>query len=186
MSVSDIPQEWRDILADIQQSAPGAVIAGGALRDLRNDRPVKDLDIFIPKREWSTHSLFIHHSLERRGFHLLTNYRIHYGLMEEVQSLEFISRDKHCVPLNIIIDPAEKLDTEWIHRFDFGASMISFDGKVLHVTERFLRDCALKRFTYFRNKGVEDIERSRHRAHRIGKKYPGWHFIFPAEEEGFY
>ncbi|MBI1214403.1 MAG: hypothetical protein GC185_01130 [Alphaproteobacteria bacterium] len=51
MQVESIPAEWRKVLFEIQsQSASEAVIAGGALRDLFNDRPVKDVDIFLKTR----------------------------------------------------------------------------------------------------------------------------------------
>lgn len=46
--VSSIPQEWKDTLARIQQVFPGAVIAGGCLRDLDHGKPIKDVDIFVP------------------------------------------------------------------------------------------------------------------------------------------
>lgn len=45
-----IPQEWKDVLSAIQQAAPEALIAGGALRDLCNNRDVKDVDIFLADR----------------------------------------------------------------------------------------------------------------------------------------
>ena len=44
----NLPQEWLDVLKEIQQYFPGAVIAGGALRDLLSDKPIKDVDIFVP------------------------------------------------------------------------------------------------------------------------------------------
>lgn len=46
--VSSIPQEWKDTLSKIQQVFPGAVIAGGCLRDLDHGKPIKDVDIFVP------------------------------------------------------------------------------------------------------------------------------------------
>ena len=43
-----IPEEWQKVLEAFQASgAIEAVIAGGALRDLFNDRAVKDVDIFL-------------------------------------------------------------------------------------------------------------------------------------------
>lgn len=49
--VSAIPQEWRDLLAALHKAgAPEAIIAGGALRDTYNGRPVKDVDIFLSDR----------------------------------------------------------------------------------------------------------------------------------------
>lgn len=42
-----IPQEWKKFLAAIQTIYPGAIIAGGALRDTIVENPVKDVDVFI-------------------------------------------------------------------------------------------------------------------------------------------
>lgn len=43
-----IPEEWREVLLKVREVFPNAIIAGGALRDLEYNRPVKDVDIFIP------------------------------------------------------------------------------------------------------------------------------------------
>ncbi|MBI3440838.1 MAG: hypothetical protein HY052_03375 [Proteobacteria bacterium] len=44
-------EEWWQVLAAVQNiGAPEAVIAGGALRDKLNGRPVKDVDIFLKTR----------------------------------------------------------------------------------------------------------------------------------------
>jgi hypothetical protein len=43
-----IPKRWQEVLHKIQAGGfPEAVIAGGALRDLHHDMPVKDIDIFV-------------------------------------------------------------------------------------------------------------------------------------------
>jgi hypothetical protein len=43
-----VPESWRGLVAAMQQEgAPEAIIAGGALRDLFNERPIKDVDIFL-------------------------------------------------------------------------------------------------------------------------------------------
>lgn len=43
-----IPEQWKTMLNHLAQvGAPEAVIAGGALRDLYNGRPIKSVDIFI-------------------------------------------------------------------------------------------------------------------------------------------
>src|SRR3569623_1528091 len=47
MQIADIPERWQTVLRYVQNVAPDAVIAGGALRDLDNGRPVKDIDIFV-------------------------------------------------------------------------------------------------------------------------------------------
>ncbi len=46
-----LPREWRQLLHTIQATgAPEAMIAGGALRDLFNERSIKDVDIFLQTR----------------------------------------------------------------------------------------------------------------------------------------
>lgn len=47
-----IPYEWEAILSKLRTNGfPEAIIAGGAIRDLDHDKPVKDVDIFIRKPE---------------------------------------------------------------------------------------------------------------------------------------
>lgn len=45
-----IPQMWLKVLHEIQNQPAwnNAILSGGALRDLDNGRPVKDVDIFVP------------------------------------------------------------------------------------------------------------------------------------------
>ena len=51
LNAERIPEEWLQVLRVFQdKGAPEAVIAGGALRDLFNDRAVKDVDIFLKTR----------------------------------------------------------------------------------------------------------------------------------------
>lgn len=50
-AIDKIPAEWRAVLKALQNAgAPEAMIGGGALRDLYNGRPVKDVDIFLCDR----------------------------------------------------------------------------------------------------------------------------------------
>lgn len=44
----DIPKKYRDLLAKVQSVIPGAVLAGGALRDNVLGLRPNDIDIFIP------------------------------------------------------------------------------------------------------------------------------------------
>lgn len=47
----NVPRAWRQVLDSFQkQGAPEASIAGGALRDLFNNRAIKDVDIFMQTR----------------------------------------------------------------------------------------------------------------------------------------
>lgn len=46
-----IPEEWKDLLSNVQNLFPQTFIAGGSLRDLDYGLEPKDLDIFIPATE---------------------------------------------------------------------------------------------------------------------------------------
>lgn len=108
-----IPAEWKHVLATMHAlGAPEALIAGGALRDLYNEKPIKDVDIFLSDR-WMTKSfikkifaqagLVIHSKIIpegygmverkiRRGnadaFNQVTTRRLGYGYSEPVAHKE--------------------------------------------------------------------------------------------------
>lgn len=42
-----IPEQWKEVLSSVKEFFPNAIIAGGSLRDLDYERPIKDVDIFI-------------------------------------------------------------------------------------------------------------------------------------------
>ncbi|TXR49906.1 hypothetical protein [Phyllobacterium endophyticum] len=48
--IKNLPFMWKVIIASVLMTAPGAVLGGGALRDIATDRAdqVKDFDFFIP------------------------------------------------------------------------------------------------------------------------------------------
>lgn len=47
MTIKDIPAEWQKVLGELQERYSHVVIGGGAIRDLENDRPIKDVDIWV-------------------------------------------------------------------------------------------------------------------------------------------
>lgn len=49
--LAKVPREWKQLVKAFQAGgSPESVIAGGALRDLLNERPIKDVDIFLRSR----------------------------------------------------------------------------------------------------------------------------------------
>lgn len=51
LDAHNVPVEWQLVLKAMQsRGAPEAIIAGGALRDLSNQRAIKDVDIFLADR----------------------------------------------------------------------------------------------------------------------------------------
>ena len=47
MTKQNLPVEWQEVLGKLQERYSHVVIAGGALRDLENDRPINDVDIWV-------------------------------------------------------------------------------------------------------------------------------------------
>jgi tRNA nucleotidyltransferase/poly(A) polymerase len=193
IDMTKLPQEWRDILADIQQVAPGAIIAGGALRDFAMDKAPKDIDIFVPESDLYTVGVPRFVDIERL-FSVVRNHRpresakanFDYigGVSDVSTSTEFtdwVHSSRQRIPVNIIIAKATKLDLEWARRFDFTVNQIIFDGEVTSMTVEALHDLGNKVFRYVREGGEEDAGRSRRRAERFRMKYPDWTFIVPED-----
>lgn len=68
-----IPEEWLTVLDSIQkEGAVEGIIAGGALRDLYNERPVKDVDIFVVSRgSAKKNEKFLREIVKKNGFEVM-------------------------------------------------------------------------------------------------------------------
>ena len=79
-----VPQEWRRLVKTFHAGgANEAVIAGGALRDLFNERPIKDVDIFLrSRRSQKKNRKFLKEIFEAAGIRVsaqATGYDNSYG-----------------------------------------------------------------------------------------------------------
>lgn len=169
----NIPSAWAETLAQVREVFPGALIAGGCLRDLDNGRPIKDVDIFAPNCSASfddNYELVRAHLLPAPA--MLHNSLGQYG--------EWAT--KECVGVFDILSPA--LDYQLIclssgpetitGRMDFGLCRISHDGTNVFRSEEYLADQRDQRFTLLRCEDDKQLDRSRRRWERFTKKYVGW------------
>jgi hypothetical protein len=117
------PELWRDILREMP---PGAIIAGGAVRDYLLDIKPKDIDVFMKPAGW----------IENRpsGFHRIddNNERdCEYRAMSGIHSVS--QGDKFGFSLDVIemdsFDPARTVGA-----FDFALTRCWFDGMSIHDT----------------------------------------------------
>lgn len=172
----NIPAEWVDLLQRIQAVLPSAVIAGGALRDLDNNREVKDLDIFIrgdsvQECEWHLHCL------REAGF------EVNYNPSElteypEDQNLEVVV----IASLETYDDlPVQLIFTNWdtasiVDRFDYGICRLSFDGKELVRPAEYDEDKQAQVFRLRRERPTAVSMRGsiRRYARLTAEKYQGW------------
>jgi hypothetical protein len=180
-----IPSDWRTLLTKLQRTSfSEAVIAGGCLRDLDNDRPIKDIDIFVVSRGTETKNLL----------------DAALGMTGAIASAEGPGPDSDTIdplatvieyvfdgaialptPIQVIVmdeDPTMRDPTEFMYkqlqRFDIGLCRIGFDGKHVYASDEYATDKKNQTITIVLEK---NLKHSRARLQRIGQKYPGWRLL---------
>lgn len=175
-----IPAKWKVILSMVQEIEPKAVLAGGALRDLDNGRPVKDLDIFVS-------------CCSAREFEQ-TIFAFSQQWGEPV--VPYIRDESYCVLNDRIMGVAEwirlgisvqlvglHLLDVWcpegvIDRVDLGLCQIAWDGIEIYTTKFYDDDKSNEKITLV-NKGQtpSQLLHSVRRYIRLTEeKYKGWRF----------
>lgn len=176
-----IPALWTSTLRSIQTIRPEAIIAGGCLRDLDNDRPVKDVDIFV------------------RGNRLDDLYMLQVRLTEMGHPCEPIDGQKiyplgegndvvGYVELALYADPPIQIimlrenGELVIDRMDYGICRMTWDGSELVTHPDYVRDKADQVFRLRVDRGPEGLAASVHRYARLVRKYEGWKFVAFTED----
>jgi hypothetical protein len=172
--IKAIPQEWLDVLKEVHAVFPSAVIAGGALRDLMHERPIKDVDIFIPVHKDYVGAL--DNAFEAiwdlfAGEDCTLDPDSQYG----VHKPEEADRDLYAIfKLNrrykydlILCTPdAARIDT-----FDINICQITCDGKHVKMTGAFAHGFLTKTLKVM---NVNRTDRNAARMERIALKYPDY------------
>jgi hypothetical protein len=168
----NIPESYRTALMAVREVFPGALIAGGCLRDLDNGRPVKDVDIFVPNCPSYDDTL----ALVRE--HLVPDPQMMSNTMggyeawatpELVGVFDICRPDQDFQPVCLSGGPETILG-----RMDFGICRISYDGESVHRTDEYLADQATKTFTLLRSDDDAQHDRSMRRWDRFREKYGDW------------
>jgi hypothetical protein len=180
-----IPSAYAATLAAVREVFPGALIAGGALRDLDNDRPVKDLDVFAP--DVPDLDVFAPDvpdldtlraraaSLERPGavMGVMGGYES-WATAECVGVLDISGPHADFQLIGLRSGPETILP-----RLDFGICRIGYDGSEVIRTDEYLADQATQSFTLLRCDDESQRDRSLRRFDRLSEKYPGWVLVDP-------
>lgn len=174
-----LPPHWITVLDQIQKAEPGAIIAGGALRDFDMGIPSKDLDIFVPyevnmkavKAEVANlYSLW--DDGQEYFFQDHAPFQVFKAMPDEFQGLPKLEIIR-CVEG---INPHDR----W-PEFDFGACQISFDGHQMRATAQYLKDTDAHEFTLTRADTVEALHRSIKRVRRWqAREYADWSLVIPS------
>lgn len=168
----EIPPAWRELIDNLKSVGFfEACIAGGALRDLDNERPVKDLDLFVTDRGEHTYDMLVK-ALGPGTSIIHRNYAASYpGFADVAEVWSFTPHDIR-IPVQVVCTELRHGPQAVIARCDFGMSRIAFDGEKVIMHEDYRLDKALKRFTLCRCDDTEQFERSFARWQRLREKYP--------------
>ena len=175
----DIPALWCVVLREVQKSCPGAIIAGGALRDLDNDAPVKDVDIFFPCADVGKFAKAIA-ALEATqdidtGYVAGDEYRENFNDVVGVAKFEVMDTTFEIIG----IDLQETGVSRIIDRFDLGICQISYAGEHIERTLAYITDQRVRQFTFLKPYclGPKPFHASLKRWNRLQAKYAGWPLV---------
>lgn len=164
MNLDLIPKEWTDLLLKIQTVDPMAIIAGGALRDLDNDKEVKDLDIFVSCPDFELKDIIGECCIDKQA-------------PSDIPDTDIISSTVYLVagitiPVNIVTCAKhEDFLLQQLNRFDIGICKVGYDGRTFIQTSAYIRDKECKELVIYNSSWMPG---SLARIARIGKKYPNW------------
>lgn len=171
-----IPPSWTELLKRIQSVCPSAVIAGGALRDLDNGRPVKDLDVFL-EADSESKARQIMEDLGDAGFAVSWDESFGENVYPEDQNLEVVAvmdllGFDIAVQLIFVAWPTIAI----VERFDYGICRLSWDGAKLVRPPEYDLDKASRLFRLRRDRPTPVSMRGsiRRYARLVNEKYEGW------------
>lgn len=164
------PKLWADMLAAI--NIPGAVVAGGCIRDCFLSVPHKDIDIFIPcegsddfQNRISKLSLCAMGAFDRIED---ADYEAddQVGHLFGVAEGEILGQQVNLIARRVHLDGPQAL----IESFDFGILQVYYDGESCKFTEAQRIDSMVRRATMMHDRHVEQ---SLARFFRFNKRNPG-------------
>lgn len=165
---------------------PGAIVGGGAIRDMMLSRSVKDIDVFIPCQpvgvantaEALTAALGRVVSVSPWcGYIDLADCSTVYEVGHEPVLMSEL-------PVQIMELRPGLPTKERVSRFDFGLCQAWFDGTTWGLTEQFRRDAYDQTMTLSFCESEKEFERSMRRFDRLSKKFPEYELVIPAEFMG--
>ncbi len=193
MNVVELRKNWKyaEILSEIHSVIPSAIIAGGAVRDLCHDKPVNDIDIYVPtgaalgKTAFDSDEMYESEfweylfSMDGTDDYIDSNTgdgsgegSIHIDTVFEIYSNNTL--------YNIIL--VDLNPVEYVERhFDVGLCKAYFDGKKFRLTADFMRDSKNSTLTIVaENMKQNDFDRMMEgHVTKLQRKYPHHSIIIP-------
>jgi hypothetical protein len=173
--------ELGELLSSIKPFAPEAHIAGGAVRDLILNRPVKDIDVFI-----SSKNLFaVRNVILQRSPHEVNVHGTEYFDWDPTIHTVAEYDGGGLTPVNLIGLNIDDLTIDKnIRRFDLGLCWTAFNGTTCVSTPEFWHDVDRKEFTVRSCRNETQFSHTLRRHNRLKVKYD-WPLVVPPEFEKF-
>jgi hypothetical protein len=177
-----IPDKWLRAFMLMQGVCPEAVLAGGALRDLDNDRLeyVKDLDIFVQSRGGRAFE-----EIQSRLEPLFGAPTVPFEIQESYllwnsSMMGFMEFDFEGLPVQIIgLDLVDWSADLVLSRIDMGICQIAWDGEKFFWTDGYSHDKDNKVMTVSTPQTAAQSKQTVKRWERLREKYPGWGLNLP-------
>jgi hypothetical protein len=177
--------DYTKILATLQEIAPEAHIAGGAVRDTILHKQIADIDVFMDDDHLERAAALLRSSC---SYVKVGEWKHYLGFSDPAMTrvAKFEKADE-TIPICVIgLRPDYASPKANIARFDFGICMAVFDGKETIRTEEFDQDAEQETFTLYRADNSQQFAYSMSRYEKIrAGRYKGWSLAIPDEFEGY-
>lgn len=191
-----IPYAWKAMLSKLRTNGfPEAIIAGGAIRDLDHDKPVKDVDIFIRKPEnldglslkglveeacgLAVHTTVVDFQIgegmaddETYDLHEVSVYAIYRFVTPEATFEVIVMQYSEAPFVQSVIDD-----------FDIGLCQAWYSGEEPCCSEAYFSDDVNKTLTVLKAPTPRALERTMKRVGRLLEKYPDFTVRFAHDIE---
>lgn len=173
--------DYAAVLATLQQIAPEAHIAGGAVRDTILQKQIADIDVFMDDAHAEEAAALLRSSC---GYVRVGEWRQYLGFSDPAMTC--VARFETAlatIPICVIgLVPDCATPQANVDRFDFGLCMCWFDGKQIKRTSEFDRDMEGQTFTLLRADNLSQFAYSMKRYEKITRdRYQGWELKVPEE-----
>lgn len=175
--------DYTTVLATLQQIAPEAHIAGGAVRDTILQKQIHDIDVFMQDEHVEEAAALLRSSC---SYVKVGEWKQYLGFSDPAMTrvAKFEKADE-AIPVCIIgLLPEFASPRDNIARFDFGICMAAFDGKEIMRAVEFDQDEEARTFTLCRADNQVQFDYSLSRFEKItAARYAGWSLVVPNEFE---
>ena len=177
--------DYTTVLATLQQIAPEAHIAGGAVRDTILQKQIHDIDVFMGDEHVEEAAALLRSSC---GYVKTGEWKQYLGFADPAMTrvAKFEKADE-VIPVCIIgLLPDFVSPEDNIARFDFGICMAAYDGRQTIRTAEFDQDEEAHAFTLYRADNQAQFAYSLSRFEKIAAaRYAGWTLVVPEEFKAY-